>query len=263
LFHEVQLELHREAARDGLLPFIHERADAVLARADQVLDRVAKKYEEELAPAIPKVWARSVEELRIDLRGWIRWVIDNDRGWRPLHAELAFGLERDPGRDPASVLEPVLVLDGILLRGAIDLVEEQIEGGALRVTDHKTGRAPFWPVLRVARGEHLQPLLYALAAERMLGRDVITGRLFYCTQRGGYERVDVEISPEGKRTIERVFAIIDRSIEEGFLPAAPDPRRHPCRFCDFLPVCGTNEELRTSRKPADALGLLNELRAMR
>jgi CRISPR/Cas system-associated exonuclease Cas4 (RecB family) len=239
------------------------RSDTVLARADQVLDRVARKYAEELAPAIPKVWARSVEELRIDLRGWIRRVIEDDRGWRPIHAELAFGLERDPGRDPASRPEPVVVLDGILLRGAIDLVEEDLASGALRVTDHKTGRPPFVPVERVARGEHLQPLLYALAAERMLDRTVVSGRLFYCTQRGGYQKVDVEISAEGRATIRRVLEIIDRSVAEGFLPAAPDPRRHPCRFCDFLSVCGSNEELRTSKKPVDALALLNELRAMR
>ena len=51
----------------------------------------------------------------------------------------------------------------------------------------------------MGRGAYLQPLLYALAAEQLLGGKVECGRLFYCTQRGGYEDFELNLT-------ERLFA---------------------------------------------------------
>jgi hypothetical protein len=60
-----------------------------------------------------------------------------------------------------------------------------------------------------------------------------------------------------------VLEIVDRAIETGFLAAAPDREKRPCRWCDFRAVCGPNEELRTSRKHSDRLADLDALRSMR
>ena len=51
---------------------------------------------------------------------------------------------------------------------------------------------------------------------------------------------------------------VDRAVAEGNLP--PAPRREACTWCDFRPVCGPLEEIRTSRKQRDPLADLAQLR---
>ena len=64
---------------------------------------------------------------------------EDREGWVPQWFEYAFGLS-DEGRDPASRPDPVTLDGRFILRGSMDLVERHVTG-ALRVTDHKTGRA--------------------------------------------------------------------------------------------------------------------------
>ncbi len=82
LFHAVQFELFRNLQEAGLLPVTPGRLENVLDIADRVLDRVANKFEDDLAPAIPRVWKSEVEYLRIDLRGWLMQVGDAQSDWR-------------------------------------------------------------------------------------------------------------------------------------------------------------------------------------
>ncbi len=63
----------------------------------------------------------------------------------------------------------------------------------MRVTDHKTGKVRANHGVVVGGGKVLQPVLYALAAEKLLGHRVEAGRLYYCTSAGGYEERVVEI----------------------------------------------------------------------
>ena len=139
---------------------------------------MAGRYEEQLAPAIPRVWADGVNAIKADLREWLRRSVEADDGWVPHRFELSFGLrDRErPVADRESVPDPVAVLDGgLLLRGSIDLVERRA-GGTLRVTDHKTGKARVPEGAVVWGGQALQPVLYALAAEALLDAPVESGR---------------------------------------------------------------------------------------
>ena len=286
LFHRVQFELFRDLEERELLPFNADDLAALLERADRVLDRVAERYREELAPAIPRVWASEIEGLRTDLRGWINTVVEAAEPWRPAWFEFAFGLDRDgagaaeappaaeavqfslalDGAPPpearpeaGSAASPeALVLDGKRLRGAIDLVEVHEERGTLRITDHKTGAPPRGRRLVVGGGETLQPLLYALAAESLLGRPAEAGRLFFCTRRGRYEAVEVALDDKGREAASLALQVVDRALRDGFLPAAP--RAGACRFCDYHAVCGPFEELRIRRKHPQRLTLLAQLR---
>ena len=144
------------------------------------------------------------------------------------------------------------------LRGVIDLVEKR--SGVLRVTDHKTGKAPSAIPQAVGGGGILQPLIYALAAENLLGAPVESGRLSYCTQRGGYQQIDIAADARGRGRIHRVLEIIDSYIERGFLAAAP--AKDACVYCDYRPVCGPYEELRARRKKGEELDDLLELRGL-
>ena len=260
LFHAVQFRLFRVWQAAGLLPVNDDNLAHAVDAADQVLDEVAAEQAEELAPAIPRVWRSEIEALRTDLRAWIRQLPAIHAQWRPAHFELGFGLPVEEERDPASTEKEAVLPNGVRLRGSIDLVEIDPAGARLRVTDHKTGKAPAQEPAYVGAGEVLQPLLYALAAEQQVGRPAHSGMLYYCTQRGGYTQVEIPVTDRPRAMLERVLATIDTWIAEGYLPAAP--RAEACTYCDYTLVCGPYEETRVRRKKQDRLAALHELRLM-
>ncbi len=55
-----------------------------------------------------------------------------------------------------------------------------------------------------------------------------------------------------------VLEIIDRAVELGMLP--PAPNRNACVWCDFLAVCGPDQERRANRKAAGQTADLIEMR---
>jgi CRISPR/Cas system-associated exonuclease Cas4 (RecB family) len=261
LFHEVQFELLSELKAEALLPLNPDRLNIAIKAVDRTLDRIAAKYSEDLAPAVPRVWKTGIEDLRTDLRGWLYQVAQNDGDWEPTHFEYSFGMEIRAGHDPMSTPEEVLLDQGVRLRGSMDLVEKHVRSGALRVTDHKTGRPPERIPAYTGGGRVLQPLLYALAAERLFSANVESGRLFYATQRGGYQQIGITVNASARRFLEKLLSNIDDAIAQGFLP--PVPEKDACGICDYRAVCGPYEEHRASRaknRQDERLDGLHEIR---
>ena len=258
MFHRVQAELLRAIDNAGALPLSPAALDDASERLDQVLDRVAASYRDELAPAIERVWQDEIEGLRADLRGWLRAVAEKGGDWKPMRFEFGFGLPRAEGLDAASTAEPVALSSGYLLHGIIDLIEERVGEAELRVTDHKTGRDWTPAGVVVGGGETLQPTLYGMAVEVALGRRVVEGRLFYATAAGRYSERAVALGPTARAYAENVLRTIDSHIAAPFL--VPAPKAGACSRCDFREVCGPYEELRVARKPADQLEQLSSLR---
>jgi len=223
-----------------------------------VLANVAARYEEQLAPAIPRVWSDEIAALGRDLRVWVRKLPEAE-GWTPEYFEYSFGLS-DEGRDERSVPEPVTIDGRFVLRGSIDVIESRTQAEELRITDHKTGRNRTTPRTVIGGGATLQPVIYGLAVEKLLGKPVSGGRLFYCTAAGGFTDHPVPLSEANRRAGLEALEIIDRAIELGFLPPAPAERA--CNWCDFRPVCGPDEPLHLRRKPADSIADLTALRGM-
>jgi CRISPR/Cas system-associated exonuclease Cas4 (RecB family) len=141
------------------------------------------------------------------------------------------------------------------------LVERHRQLGALRVTDHKTGKNRAKPDLVVGGGGTLQPVLYSMAVERGLGQTVFAGRLYYSTTAGGFGEHQILLNDYTRRQALEVLEIIDRAIAQGFL--VPAPAENACSWCDFKPVCGPREEERLERKAKDRLADLTALRGMR
>ena len=104
----------------------------------------------------------------------------------------------------------------------------------------------------------LQPVLYGLAVEQLLGARVVESRLYYCTRTGGFGERVVALSGEARGRGTEVLGLIDRAIAAGFLP--PAPRARACGICDFRDVCGPNEEIRVKLKEQ---ARMDELRALR
>ncbi len=258
LVHEVQARFLRDSQTRGKLPIDPSQLGEAVDRLDFVLATVAKEYSELLAPAITRVWDDEVETLRADLRVWLRMLSDESHQWTPLRFEYAFGLAPNAEHDPHSRVEPVELAGGWKLRGAIDMVEESRDGESLRVTDHKTGKNRWKRGTVVAGGEVLQPVLYGLALEEALGKPVTLGRLWFCTSRGGFTELPIDINAWSKLYANKVLAQVDQSIVGGVLP--PAPRKDACRYCDFRAVCGPNEEQRILRKDPALIDGLLELR---
>ncbi len=258
LLHEVQFELLTALRAARRLPVTHAMLDEALHTMDATLERIAAAWRDRLAPAIERVWNDAIDAIRADLREWLRRAAADPEPWTPERFELAFGLEGRDQADPASRVEPVALEAGLILRGSIDLVERSL-GGRLRVTDHKSGKADAPGDLIIGGGRFLQPVLYALAAERLLDAPVESGRLYYCSSRGGYEERAVPLDEHARAAAREFAAVVGKAIADGFLPAAPDDGA--CQWCDYRRVCGPYEETRVAMKPQPRLAALERLRA--
>lgn len=257
LVHEVQFELLTKLRDAQLLPVTRQRLETARALLDEVLRDVGGEEHERLNPAIERVWKDAMEGIAADLREWLRRMAE-EPDWTPAYFELSFGLKDVRKQDTRSLPEPVALEAGIQLRGSIDLVEQN-DAGALRATDHKTGKPRAQRGDVIKKGEILQPVLYALTIEKLFpGRKVESGRLYYCTAAGDFSKIDMPLDESARDAAKLVATTIGEAISTGFLPAAP--AKGACRYCDYRSVCGPYEEIRTKRKSKDRLKGLLELR---
>ncbi len=137
-------------------------------------------------------------------------------------------------------------------------MERHATRNVLRVTDHKTGKAPENRPQYVGGGAILQPLLYALAAEQLLEQPVESGGLFFCTQRGDFSQVTIPLDDSSRERMARVLETIATRSRKAFFP--PPRKRGACAICDYRPVCGPYEEQRAKRKQPDRLDALIQVR---
>lgn len=219
--------------------------DLALEVLNETFDDTAAEYTDLLMPANLTLWHSELDDVRLDLHGWLQtWLKDRSQ-WTPVASEHDF-------RD-------LLLLGNARVRGKIDLLERETHGTFLRVTDFKTGK-PNKPLGTVNAGRQLQPVLYALAAEREMKTDVREARLFYATQRGGYVERHVKLDDRTLDSTATVLSEVDASIREGFLPAAP-MLADTCAMCDFRKVCGPDEARRLTIKKSELLTHLQRVRS--
>ncbi|AKT44209.1 PD-(D/E)XK nuclease family protein [Chondromyces crocatus] len=245
LVHEALYEVLVTLRNQGKLPITPDSLDDARAELDRVLDGVAARFKDELAPAIERVWADGIASVRADLREWLRRASEDDE-WEPIHFELSFGLPIRRSRDRESVEEPVHLDSGVRLRGSIDLVERSRQG-AVRATDYKTGRVRTDRNAIVSGGETLQPVLYALVLEKVMppGTEVHSGRLYYCTSAGGFTEVPILLNDKARAAAAEVVGTISNAIDQAALLAMP--AEGACTHCDYRAVCGPYEELRVGK----------------
>jgi ATP-dependent helicase/nuclease subunit B len=264
LFHDVQFELFARLRQQGLLPVRSNNVEQAWRQLEAVLLDVATRYREDLAPAIERVWEDGISSIRADLREWLRRASEDDSGFVPWRFELSFGLARRPERrhkDPDSVPLAVALDCGIQLRGSIDLVERHPSGTA-RVTDHKSGKVQGKKDEVVRGGKSLQPLLYALAAEKLFAGEVrvTSGQLYFCTANGSFAVREVHLNDRARAMAIQIADAISEALSGPFLPAAPE--KNGCNLCDYRIVCGPYEERRSAGKPQARVEALQVLRGL-
>ena len=120
-----------------------------------------------LAPSGPIDRAEQ-RRLRSDLERYLRFAAETFSAHEPREFELAFGLDGDPH-------PPVALAGGALeLCGRIDRVDIDERARSAVVYDYKTSAAVD-PVARWDGGRRLQPALYMLAVEQLLGVEAVAG----------------------------------------------------------------------------------------
>ena len=257
--HEVMYELMSELRDEGV-KVSQATLPEVFARLEAVIKHVTQKFADDFVPAIEQVWLDGIELLRADLREWLRRVAQ-DTDWAPWRFELGFGLPQREQQDPSSVTSPVPLTHGLKLRGSIDLVELSTRG-TVRATDYKTGRSRAKPGSIVGGGRHLQPVLYALVLEQLLPNNPVeAGRLAYLTQVGGFSTVLTPLDARARDALGQVVLILRSALEQGFFPAMPADGE--CRWCDFRPVCGPDEERRVRQTRKSVRKELEQLTILR
>ncbi len=260
IMHETQFETLVALREAKLLPVTARNMPQARAILDAAAASVAARFADELAPAIPRVWEDGIGQIKADLAEWLRRMPE-DPDWVPSHFELSFGLKQKRSQEDEGSQEAPAALDcGIQLRGSIDLVERSTTG-RLRATDFKSGKVRATDETVIGGGRTLQPVLYALALEKIFpGTVVEEGRLYYCTSVGEYRSYAVPLrdNPDAREAADMVASTVRGAIDKGFLPAAPAERE--CTYCDYQSVCGPYEEQRTARKPKGPLLPLRRLR---
>jgi ATP-dependent helicase/nuclease subunit B len=259
LFHRAAYETIRRMMSAGLFPVTGENLELGLEILSEAVRQASIEYASRYSPAIPAIWESEVAMIKADLRGWLQ-SMTTDQDWQPVAGELSFGRPLDDAHDPQSVPTPLNAIGDFTFIGSIDLIERNSQG-AYRVTDYKTGRVPYPQPTAVGGGSHLQPLIYALAAEAIVGKPVAGGRLHYATMRGTYKDIFIPLSNSNKAALLKVLDGIDASIRNGFLPAAP--KKDACVNCDYIPVCGPYEEDRTKKKSPVDLKALTQIRNLK
>ena len=133
-------ELLGELARRGSLPVTDSQPRAARARAStQVLDAVAARYHDDLAPAIERVWEDGIASIRADLREWLRRAAEASP-WAPAHFELSFGLDASAARAIRQQGRAGRARRAGSSCAARSISSSSAPPGPLRATDYKTGK---------------------------------------------------------------------------------------------------------------------------
>ncbi|MDX1689501.1 MAG: PD-(D/E)XK nuclease family protein [Acidimicrobiia bacterium] len=161
--------------------------------------------------------------------------VEEERAWGLESLELLanyFTIEDPRAFDPLDrELDMLEDLDGIVVRGILDRMEET-DDGRLVITDYKTGKAP---PERFALPAFFALKIYALLIRRRLGRTPDEVQLIYLNGPTVY-RIPVT---DGQldamdRQLRALWRAIERAIEEDRFP----PRTGPlCDWCSFQDIC--------------------------
>lgn len=237
LLHEVHARLVWRAGGKGVA------TAQLLEWLAEELAAVAQEWASRQLVLMPRVYQDEIDQLGREFAHWLQQ--HNRPEWAAIHAELAFELSDDLGRDPASSPQAAPLNDRYRLRGSIDRVE-QGPSGSLRVVDLKTGKASVPYGFQIKEGTVLQPALYALAAENVLGKTVERSSLEFCTARGGYQSRSPGNLKQAMQAALGALEQLDGAADKGHFPAYPGDGA--CSRCNYKPVCGSRAEHRSDNK---------------
>ncbi|MVZ91724.1 PD-(D/E)XK nuclease family protein [Microbacter sp. ANSKLAB05] len=173
---------------------------------------------------VASLWRRREILLAAELDRWYSEdETDFRAGWEPAATELGFGR----GAPDGSVIEipfEVTTSHGtttVFLAGSIDRLDER--GESQRVTDYKTGTPPAVeerpseedPTIS---GTRFQLPLYAAAAESARDLPVREVRYWYCTERGEFEQISLDVTVDLMDKVRADVGNLVDALQRGWFP---------------------------------------------
>ena len=252
LFHAIQTEFLRVLQKNGQLPVDAARLTAARGELKWAIARVTDDERDKLAPAIERVWNDEVESMTRDLNRWLEDLAEDGRTWVP--GALRAGVR--PATRPAARSR----LHVRACESGRPLPAPRIDRpGRAEAADEDRARhrsqdrqEPHEPCHHCRRRQGATAVLYGLALESLSDDVVEEGRLSYCTTAGRFSKHPIPLDVLTRRRGLEVLEIIDRAIERGTLAAKP--AHDACTYCDFLSVCGPDEEHRTLQEACRPVG---------
>ena len=147
-------------------------SDDSLPRAMALLDELLAERPAPVAPGRPEpLRAAARASIEADVRRYLAHEASDGSAWPPTGLELRFGFADEEESLPA------LTLDGVMVRGVIDRLDVDPDGGGQAIVrDYKTGSVrPDWAGARWREDRQLQVALYMIAVRRLLGVTPIAG----------------------------------------------------------------------------------------
>src|SRR3990172_71073 len=155
--------------------------------------------------------------------------VEDERAWGLESLELLanyFSIEDPTSFDPLDrELDMLEDLDGIIIRGILDRMEEAPDG-SLVITDYKTGKAP---PERYALPAFFALKIYALLVRRQLAKTPVELRLLYLNGPDMYRwSVDDRQLDAIERQLRALLEAINRALARDLFPPRPGPL---CDWC--------------------------------
>jgi len=231
LLHDVFYYFMRTVKKNGERPSVEKHLELLQSIALEEIE----KWRRNVPPPSDLVFQREVREMLDSLHIFLLDEEERCLKVEPMFFELSFGIDRK--NEPVSI--PLKGFGRFRLRGRIDRID-RCGKHLYEVWDYKTGSAAGVKEHRYTNGgRQLQHVLYALAAETILRKDidpeaqVVLGGYFFPTSKGEGRRIGKAVDRE---QLYHVLVPLFELLQSGVFPSSYESGG--CHWCDFKIVCG-------------------------
>jgi len=218
--------------KHATVPLQPKRRAVYRRQLRDIAEKRLAEFERDNVTGLPVVWSLRRAALLRDLMRFLDLEIARADELVPREFEKEFG--------PTPVLK-------VTVRGRIDRVDT--DGKRARILDYKTGKLYHKKNNAFDGGEALQLPLYALAAERAFGLDVVSSEYAYLSS-GKYVSFSGNALRDRAGDLAKILETLAAMLRAGQFPQYTAKNR--CDRCDYRPICGNAVEALAAKKSGDA-----------
>ena len=250
LLHEIFYEFMKEIKEINEKPSVEKHAQVIRKIAEDIIN----KYREEIPAPGEAIFEQERKALLRTTEIFLSIEEEYCKENIPEFFEVPFGCTWDENETGLKHEDPVTIQlnngKGFKFRGKIDRIDKTEEHKYI-VWDYKTGSDyGFKDHGYFSQGKQLQHALYSMAAEIILrtmkvnkAAEVAGGGYLFPTEKGtGKRYLRTRRDNEFKDLLDSIFEVIHKGM---FLPA---DKNDPCKYCDYIPICGNNATEQSKQK---------------